>query len=99
MHNGDTPPAAKKTENSLGENRRSAVILGDFLVKNMRSWELKKNCGQNKNIYFKCFNGTNTKDMHSYAKPLIERQPTTSILQIGTNDLAPWRNEEEKSKV
>ena len=47
----------------------------------------------------KCFNGANIKDMHSYAKPTIERKPNLIILHIGTNDLAQRRNEAEKSAV
>ena len=81
------------------KNKRSAVILGDSIVKNVCGWELKEKCGQNNNVYVKCFNGANIKDMHSYAKPSIERKPNVIILHIGTNDLAPRRNEAEKSEV
>ena len=37
--------------------------------------------------------------MHSYAKPSVERKPNVVILHIGTNDLSPKRNEEEKFAV
>ena len=37
--------------------------------------------------------------MLSYAKPSVERKPHAVILHIGTNDLSPKRNEEEKSAV
>ena len=47
----------------------------------------------------KCFTGANIKDMHSYAKPSVERKPNVVILHIGTNDLSPKRNAEEKSAV
>ena len=55
--------------------KRSIVILGASLVKNIHAWELKKKIGGNNNIYVKCFNGANIKDMHSYAKPTIDRKP------------------------
>ena len=45
----------------------------------------------------KSFNGANIKDMHSYAKPTIDRKPNLILLHIGTNDLAQRRNEDEKS--
>ena len=50
-------------------------------------------------MYVKCFNGANIKDMHSYAKPSVERKPNVVILDNGTNNLSPKRNEEEKSAV
>ena len=49
------------------------------------------------NIYVKCFNGANIKDMHSYAKPIIERKPNLILFHIGTNYLAQRRNEDEKA--
>ena len=79
--------------------KRSAVILGDCIVKYIHGWKLKEKCGRNENVYVKCFNGANIKDMHSYAKPSVERKPNVVILHIGTNDLSPKRNEEEKSAV
>ena len=78
---------------------RSAVIFGDSIVKNIYGWKLKEKCGHNENVYVKCFNGANIKDMHSYAKPSLARKPNVVILHIGTNDLSPKRNEEEKSAV
>ena len=50
-------------------------------------------------MYVKSFDGANIKDIHSYAKPSVERKPNLVILLIGTNDLSPKRNEEEKSAV
>ena len=89
--------------------KRSAVILGDSIVKNIHSWKLKEKCGHNENVYVKCFNGANIRNMHSYAKPYVvilpnpmssnERKPNVVILHIGTNDLSPKRNEEDKSAV
>eukprot|EP00112_Aurelia_sp_Birch-Aquarium-sp1_P009895 Seg2143.1 transcript_id=Seg2143.1/GoldUCD/mRNA.D3Y31 product="hypothetical protein" protein_id=Seg2143.1/GoldUCD/D3Y31 len=89
----------KKTKLWVKRQKRSAVILGDSIVKNINAWELKKKIGENNNIYVKCFNGANIKDMHSYAKPSIERKPNLIILHIGKNDLAQRRNEAEKSAV
>ncbi len=55
--------------------------------------------GENDNIYVKCFNSANIKDMHSYAKPIIERKRNLILLHICTYDLAQRRNEAEKSAV
>ena len=97
--NENTKSHNKKTNLRGKGQKRSAVILGDSVVKNIYAWELKKKIGENNNIYAKCFNGANIKDMHSYAKPVIERKPNLIILHIGTNDLAQRRNEAEKSAV
>ena len=99
ISNEDSKSHNKKTKIWGQKNKRSAVILGDSLVKNVRGWELKEKCGHNNNVYVKCFSGANIKDMHSYAKPTIERKPNVIILHIGTNDLAPRRNEAVKSEV
>ena len=58
-----------KTKLGGKDLKRSAVILGDSIVKNIHGWKLKEKCGRNENVYVKCFNGANIKDMHSYAKP------------------------------
>ena len=101
--NENTKSHNKKTKHGgkspAKRQKRSAVILGDSLVKNIHAWELKKKIGENNNVYVKCFNGANIKDMHSYAKPTIERKPNLIILHIGTNDLAQRRNKAEKSSV
>ena len=79
--------------------KRSAVILGDSIVKNIHGWKLKEKYDHNENVFVKYFNGANIKDMHSYAKPSIERKPNVVIFHIGTSDLSPKRSEEEKSAV
>ena len=62
--------------------KRSAVILGDSIVKNIHGWKIKEKFGDIENVYVKCFNGDNIKDMHSYAKPSVERKPNVVILHI-----------------
>ena len=46
---------------SQERNKRSAVIMGDSLIKNINGWELKEKCGnRGVNIYVKNFNGATT---------------------------------------
>ena len=75
----------------------SAVILGDSLVKNIRAWELKTKPGGHSNIYVKCFNCANIKDLYSYVRPTIESKTNLILLRIGTSDLVQRRYTDEKS--
>ena len=39
-------------------------------------------------VYFKCFIGSNTKQLNYYANPtLVDEQPSTAILHNGSNDI------------
>ncbi len=76
-------------------NKRTTVILGDSLLKNVRGWEMKKRCNKNEQIYVKCFPGATTYDLKSYCIPSIEKDPECIILHIGTNDLKSNKSEVE----
>lgn len=85
---------------SQGRNKRTAVIMGDSLIKNINGWELKEKCGNHEtNIFVKNFNGATTRDMYSYAQPSIERKPNLILLHTGTNDLSSKINGKEKTEV
>ena len=49
-------------------SRRSAVITGDSMIKNINGWELKEKIGQNGIVHVKKFNGATIRDVHSYAQ-------------------------------
>ena len=74
-------------------NKRTTVIFGDSLLKNVRGWELKKRCHKNEQIYVKCFPGATTTDLKSYCIPSIEKDPECIVLHIGTNDLKSKKSE------
>ena len=78
--------------------KRTTVILGDTLLKNVRGWELKKRCNKNEHIYVKCFPGAITTDLKSYCIPSIEKDPDCIVLHIGTNDLKSKKSELEISE-
>ena len=80
-------------------NRRSAVIIGDSMIKNINGWGLKEKLGNNGIVYVKMFNGAMIRDMHSYAIPTIEKKPDLIVLHVGNNDLPSRRGEEVKSEV
>ena len=60
------------------------VILGDSIVKDVKSWRLSDD--KNK-VKVKHFSGAKTKDMESYIIPTLEKNPETIIIHSGTNDL------------
>ena len=42
-------------------------------------------------MYFKCFSGSNTKQLNYYANPtLVDEQPNTVIVHIGSNDITKF---------
>ena len=85
---------------SQERNKRTAVIMGDSLIKNINDWELKEKCGtRGMNIFVKNFNGATTRDMYSYAQPSIERKPNLVLLHSGTNDLSLKIDGKEKTEV
>ena len=56
---------------------------------------IKKSRFKNDNIehavYFKCFSGSNTKQLNYYANPtLVDEQPSTVIVHIGSNDVTKF---------
>ena len=85
---------------SQEKNKRTAVIMGDSLIKNINGWELKEKCGnRGTNIVVKKFNCATTRDMYSYAQPSIERKPNLILLHSGTNDLPLKIDGKEKTEV
>ena len=46
-------------------NKRSAVIIGDSMIKNINGWELKDKIGNNGIVLVKKFNGATIRDMDS----------------------------------
>ena len=80
-------------------NKRSAVIIGDSMIKNINGWELKEKIGNNGIVHVKKFSGATIRDMHSYTIPTTEKKPNLIVLHVGTNDLPSRRGEEEKSEV
>ena len=92
-------PTTSKTDTSKSANRssnkRTTVILGDSLLKNVRGWELKKRCNKNEQVYVKSFPGATTTDLKSYCIPSIEKDPECVIVHIGTNDLKSKKSEVE----
>ena len=57
------------------------------MVKNVKTWKMKQNLARNEMIFVNSFPGATVRDMGSYCKPAIDKEPTRLILHCGTNDL------------
>ena len=77
------------------KNKPSITIIGDSLLKDIKSYELKKAMDYNANVYVKCFSGATVEDMESYIIPMKKRKPDVAILHFRTNNL---HNKTEKPK-
>ena len=73
-----------KQKNRTQKKLSVTVILGDFLVKYIKGWELYD---ESNKVVTKHFNGTNTTDMKSYPFPTKSRNPENIVLHWCTNNL------------
>ena len=81
-------------------NKRSAVIIGDSMIKNINGWELKEKIGSDGIVHVKKSNGATIRDiMHSYVIPTSEKKPNLTVLHVGTNDLPSREGDKEKLEV
>ena len=97
----------KKSESNNGmnrkarrnENKKSITILGDSLLKDVKSFKLKNAINNTANIYVKSFSGATIDDMASYVIPTKKYNPDAVILHCGTNDLNTKDPKDIASKV
>ena len=77
--------------NTMGEKftpvRKSITILGDSLLKDIKSFKARKSLRKNERLYIKSFSGATTTDMEDYMKPSLKYHPDTILFHIGTNNL------------
>ena len=100
--NGDA--SIEDDENIESENdrenktkkKRSITILGDSIVKDIRSHEVRRT-KQGEKIYVKTFPGATTECLKDYVKPTMKYNPDFVILHTGTNDLKSNKSSEEIS--
>ena len=66
---------------------RTITILGDSILKDIKSYKIRNGLKTNDRVYVKSFPGANIKDMHEYAIPSMRHNPNLIALHVGTNDL------------
>ena len=83
-----------KTESDTSDKRKLpvTVILGDFMVKDIKGWKISS---RTRKVGVKHFSGAKTKDMKSYVIPTVEPKPDNIILHTGKNDLKTIDTPEE----
>ena len=69
------------------KKKRSVVILGDSMLKDIEPIKVKKGVGVNEKVFVKHFTGATTNHMKSYVVPSKEFNNDLVILHCGTNDL------------
>ena len=80
----------RKTRNNSNNNRRKKVtLIGDSMVKLLRSDEMSSvnNVVNNMN-----YSGSTTDDMVDYVRPVIRKKLDVVIMHVGTNDLTKGVN-------
>ena len=76
-----------------GNRKKTAMIIGDSMVKNVHSWRLKAALKQN--VKVRSFSGAKTTDMVYYTKPAMDENAELYIVHFGTNDLRSDQNPQE----
>ena len=73
--------------NTTRHQRRKAVVIGDSHLNQINMSRFKNN-NVGHTVYFKCFSGSNTKQLNYYAnRTLVDEQPNTVVVHIGSNDI------------
>ena len=62
-------------------------MIGDSHLNRINKSRFKNDNAEHA-LYFKCFSGSNTKQLDYYANPtLVDEQPNTVIVHIGSDDI------------
>ena len=88
MNNNDDAHKSKKV-------KRSITVVGDSLIKDIKSFNIRKSLENKERVYVKSFPGATTQDMDFYIKPSIKHKPDSMIIHVGTNNLRSDESSEE----
>ena len=87
----------KKSVNVGSKKKRSVVILGDSLVKDVEQHKLRNSLNKER-IFIKNFSGATVEDMKTYIIPSKKHDNDLVILHVGTNDLRHPKEAKEIAK-
>lgn len=68
-------------------SENTVCIIGDSMLKDVKSWTLKEKIVNVVNVNVKCFPGATIGCMADYIRPTLKKSPNNIILHVGTNDL------------
>lgn len=87
-HNSNINTSINNINNKVkSKNYRSTTIIGDSIVKGIKSYEMRKRIYKGDKIYVKSFSGATTECMRDYVKPSLKFNPDLIILHTGVNNL------------
>ena len=76
--------------------KKSISIVGDSIIRDIKSFKLRKSVKKNENVYVKPFPGSSIQDMEHYIKPSLNYKPEKLIIHTGTNNL---RSNESSNEI
>ena len=98
MNNTPRRTSQEDRSSSQTQNKtRTTIICGDSMVKNIKSWKLKRSCNRGERIFVNSFLGANVHEMRTYCKTSIEKKPDCLIIHCGTNELKTNKSDVEIS--
>lgn len=77
-----------------GTKKRSITIVGDSIIKDIKSHKMRKDIPSGEKLYIKSFSGSTTEEMVDYIKPSLRYNPDLLIIHVGSNDLRSNKKEE-----
>ena len=77
----------KISEEVGSKNKRTTVILGDSIVKDVEQYKIRKGLNNKERVFVKHFSGATVDDMKNYIIPSKKYENDLVILHMGTNDL------------
>ena len=90
IHHQRIVPGNYSYSNATRHQKGKAVVIGDSHLNRINKWRFKNDNIEHA-VYFKCFSGSNTKQLNYYANPtLVDEQPNTVIVHIGSNDITKF---------
>ena len=87
IHQKCIVPRNHSYSNVTRHQRRKAVVTGDSHLNRINKLSFKNDNIEHA-VYFKCFSGSNRKQLNYYANPtLVDEQPYTLIVHVGSNEI------------
>ena len=77
----------KLNEKVASNKKRSTVILGDSIIKDVEQHKIRKGLNNKERVFVKHFPGATVDDMKNYIIPSKKYENDLVILHMGTNDL------------
>ena len=75
-------------ENQFASPEKKVLLVGDSLIKRVKSHEIKKHVARNARFVVKSFPGATSEEINHYVEPALDNEkPDMVIIHTGTNDM------------